>query len=856
MQSVVTPMLPSGWRMVEDNIPAAVQEQIRYIAAQLLQRLLGPLIYRYRGRQARIALIEAMRSKYSPVKIKQSVSLAMEHISHLGRLLHETESRATENLESTGTDSLGSTLRPSTVAAAEAMSALRSTLADVFSSSLMTVRVHVQDEKLQWVREPSHEVLVLVAGSVERHGPVIAASPGTRRSSFRTSRLGSASSPVGQSSRRVSLASGVIGAVPRPPMDQARRSSLGMERGSTLPSPVASRSGVAVEQQCDILHAPQVFGELSCIGSFPYCMDLVVTSSSAIVVAIPKHVYCCMVSEVAHPDAQRQLLLEALLLRERYLPIFAPMTLARLKLCPLLAQLRMEHLHHIRDLMIPRVYAAGMGCGETGFPEHIFFVHRGVVRMERDGAPSTAPSQVSQVFSMPKNRPLLFSGHTYGETSCIFGQSVGSESYFAITHVDMYLLPFSVLIQLMKQEPAVQNFIYHGAKELSLVREREYHGVLYGPVLRGTVLREIHGIIPLNSPLLAAALATPSPVQQLRQPSFQRDSVKIAQPPSGDRPSSAQRRRVTISDELRVGYADGSSAIELSPLPIYRAFPDQLTSVSQIPLVNVLPSVTNEFLQVIERQWQCHSYSKGDIIVTKGEECNRVLFFTEGRAGIVMSEQRLSKERRPGLFGPIDIANVSPAALQPIPLGHMVGYTCVRRHRWTRAIIAMDDTVEVWELKRPLFVHALRTKGLDREMNSAVLQLLQPLAVEKNRLFALDYQPLLTPMPSSLWQEQAVPNLHPVVITNDSQCLFPIWTEGDFPMDRRASSQGGDSHMATPRYEALIGGNSLMTSPMQALDYGRGDLPSDRRPSSASTERGESVMARSQFIAKLATNSF
>ena len=72
-------------------------------------------------------------------------------------------------------------------------------------------------------------------------------------------------------------------------------------------------------------------------------------------------------------------------------------------------------------------------------------------------------------------------------------------------------------------------------------------------------------------------------------------------------------------------------------------------------------------------------------------------------------------------------------------------------------------------------------------MQTASLQLRQPLAVQKDRLTVLDYQPLLHPMPNSLWSQQAVPNVHPVVVTKEGAACFPVWREGDFPLDRRAS---------------------------------------------------------------------
>ncbi|CAG9580390.1 conserved hypothetical protein [Leishmania major strain Friedlin] len=892
--SSLIPKLPSGQQMLEGCLPTAVQEQLRAVALQVLQRLFVPILCRYRLRKARLALKhQLLLSHTSWEEVEEAAFSALQHTSYLGAVTRDLYTIADGGRSATrggATEAQSAAVEVPPVDAATGAQ-IRDTVRDVLNSSYVQVAVHLQKEVLEWEWEPASEVLVLVGGSLERHGTAVAMAKATA-STVGGSNVGAAASLAG--SRRASAVAGygfsrkssvVTGDAGRP--GTARRASAAIFRstsshggtaGSGIALPptsgisclltdfvqerTASASGmdgaagapamssssvlqahpsapVPAEAETEFLTAPQVLGELACVGGFPYCAALSVSSPMAVIVRIPKVVYCHMLSECATSVGQRRLLVEALQMRERLLPYFAPLTRARLRICPLLTRLRTEQLDHIRDLIIPRVYAAGMECGEEEQPTHIFFIRRGVVQVQREAtvpgndggthinnsepasphaAALTAAPQTNFSLELPRNRSLLVEGHTYGETSCIFGDSVG-DRYTAVTHVDMYLLPFQVFIQLMKQEPDLHGPIYHSAQELSYMRDKEWTGALFGPRLVGANLPGVHGVVPAEGMLALLAAGAHRGVGDggtsvCRGKGPTEVSLSPFHPPSGSalrgggggHYSPAVSRRVTIFEEAsnpagagdRAGGGAGSAGV--LPLTGGRVSSALLSAMEHLPLVSLLSGATSDFHHACIQQWQCVRYNKGDVIVTSGEECNRLLLFFEGRAGIVMDAALLHEEMRPGAaLDSAGIASASPAAVCPIPSGHIVGYTCVRRHRWTRSIIALDDVVEVWELRRNAFVQLLRTHGIVHDMQAATLQVLQPLAAQV-RLKVLDYQPLLHPMPSSLWKEQAVPNVHPVVVTNEETVLFPVWREGDFPLDRhqsvmeataRAGSAGG-----------------------------------------------------------------
>ncbi|KAK7201962.1 Cyclic nucleotide-binding domain containing protein [Novymonas esmeraldas] len=872
----LTAKLPSGQQMVEDRLPPTVQEQLRAVAQQVLERLFAPIVRLYLARKARLALKHQLFASHASWEAVEAAAFsALQHLSYLGAV-----TRDLYTLTDSGRPYLGGSLSGSGAAEAQATvtmalppvdaatgAEIRDKVREMLNSGYVQVAVHLQEEVLEWEWEPASEVLVLVAGAVERRGTAVAvARAAAAAAGGGAGVIGAGASPTGSrrgsvvaghgQSRRGSTAAGSRPGTSRRDSAGAlgsgfsRRTSVGFapERAAGAPGlagavgapgilnsavlQVPSTAVGATEPDAERLSAPCVLNELPCVGGFPYCAALSVSSATAVVLRIPKAAYCHMVSECATSSGQRRLLVEALQMRQRLLPYFAPLTRARLQMCPLLTRLRTEQLEHLRDLMIPRVYAAGMECGEREKPTHIFFVRRGVVQMQRVASVSgdggggggrehsntnseptspvaTAPlghAPTSFSLALPKNRTVLVEGHTYGETSCIFGDSTG-DRHTAVTHVDMYLLPFPVLIQLMKQEPEVQSAIYHSAQELSYLRDREWAAVLFGPSLVGTELPGVHGVVPAEGTLALMAAGVHDAVggiggflggRATAETSFSLDPLSRGSALRGggggaDRGGTAPTRRVTIFEEASNGGGTvsrgggGGANVHTAPLTGGRVSTALLGAMEQLPLVGLLPSVTSDFYRDCVPHWQCVQYHKGDVIAAGGEECNRLLLFFEGRAGVVVSAALLQEEMRPGPFGRADVASVSPAVVHHIPAGHVVGYTCVRRHRWTRTILAVDDLVEVWEMRRNAFVQLLRTHGMERDMQAATLQLLQPLAAQKERLTVLDYQPLLRPMPSSLWREQAVPNVHPVVVTNEDAPCFPVWREGDFPLDRRQS---------------------------------------------------------------------
>ncbi|GET91596.1 hypothetical protein, conserved [Leishmania tarentolae] len=890
--SLLLPKLPSGQQIKEGQLPTAVQEHLRAVALQVLQRLFLPIWRRHRLRKARLALNQKiLLSHASPEEVEAAAFSALQHTSYLGAVTRDLYTLADGGrsvVRGAATEAQSAAMAIPQVDAATGAE-IHEKVRDILHSSYVQVIVHLQEEILEWEWEPASEVLVLVGGTLERHGTAVAMRKmtastvgghsvgasvlpgGSQRASAVVghgfSRRGSIFSSDGgrlEATRRGSAvmllstsscggAAASSAALPPTSAISCRLpNNSGQDRAASISgmdvsagAPAMSNSSLLqthpfvpapAEAGTEFLTAPQVLGELACVGGFPYCAALSVSSPMAIILRIPKVVYCHMVTECATSVGQQRLLVEALQMRERLLPYFAPLTRARLRICPLLARLRTEQLEHIRDLVIPRVYAAGMDCGEEVQPTHIFFIRRGVVQMRREETVSgnNDDAQISNSGSaspqkgtlmaaphtnlsleLPRNRSLLVEGHTYGEMSCIFGDIVGVR-HRAVTHVDMYLLPFQVLIQLMKQEPEVHSLIYHSAQELSYMCNKEWTGALFGPRLVGAILPGVHGVVPADGMLALMAAGAHERARgsgssayrgqgpaEVSVSSFHPPTDSVSRSGGGGHQNPAMTRRVTIFEEASksVGTGDsaGGSARRTSALPLTggRVSSALLSAMEHLPLVSLLPGITSDFYHACIQQWQCVRYNKGDTIVTSGEECNRLLLFFEGRAGIVMNAAQL-REVRSGALDSSDISSASLVAVCPIPSGHIVGYTCVRRHRWTRSIVALDDVVEVWELRRNTFVQLLRTHGVVQEMQVATLQVLQPL-VAKERLKVLDYQPLLHPMPSSLWKEQAVPNVHPVVATNENTVLFPVWREGDFPLDRRQTAIEATARVGSPR---------------------------------------------------------
>lgn len=808
------------------------------------------------------------------------------------------------------------------------------------SAATLRPLVFLEGEWLQSAREPAHEVLILLAGSLRRRQPALPAGVGGG---------GGAASPVAVPNS---------GSGAPPSRRRSAFSSVILRRvgAASSPSPAASA-------QWQTLHAPLVLGELAVLGGFPYCEDLAVESPRCLVARLPKAAYCALVSEAVPHTVQRRLLLAALQRRQVLLPWFAPMTEARLRLSPLLAGLGRQELWHVRDHVVPRVFAAGMAClpaanatgggspsvyqhsrsninpagdmmpalssaggGGAGSQDHILFIRRGLVRLERQGLSSGAERWAA---ASACNRTLLTDGQTFGELQCIIRDGSGGDACFAVSQVDAYLLPFRVIIQLMKQQPEVQTVVYAAARAVAAIRERDYTGLLqFNPA--GEPVLGLEGVASRRSGLFLAAgrsnsggggrrgsgggggrrasMGGATPSARGSRTNSPSDSMITGGGGDGSAPRHGGRR-VTIHEaevtstvfppsESRgnYSYSGGGGAYtsttagsgrgmhqqQQQPLPV-----SLQEAMRRVPLLSLVapPDVLDE----LAPYWQLTRYAKGQPIVRRGDECNRVLLFGGGgpddgdggggdgggRGAIVIDERALRQELKPTPYG--TAADLSALAtqqqqqqrhnngtmgggggacgtplgyLQVIPPGHSVGYTCVLRHRWTRSIVAVDDGgAEVWELPRAALVAVLRrhgASGLHAGLCAAALQLLQPLASPsaaaaavtapqvgqrprggsrgsfssmdpagsssstaaaaaiatanakaasaasssgEHRIYALDCQPLLRPMPSSLWSEQPLVNVHPVSTRDGGRALFPAWREGDFPLDQTASRQ-------------------------------------------------------------------
>ncbi|RNF05081.1 hypothetical protein TraAM80_04727 [Trypanosoma rangeli] len=485
----------------------------------------------------------------------------------------------------------------------------------------------------------------------------------------------------------------------------------------------------------DVIGAPAVFGEYTTVGGYP-CTECLVTESLLVVTAtLSKEAYCEILGAFPRP-IQQHVLLMAFRSREKLLPRFAPMNLARMRLCPLLTELSDENLLHLMDYLVPCTRAAGMQIGEPNNPKHIFFIRRGAVHIRDEEA------LVAEVIppTQARSRSLFLEGHTFGERQCIFREALG-DCFYALTNVDLYLLPFSVLIQFMKQQPDARTTIYASARAASAVLENDYGGMRFVPASL-----EKLGIVMLGS-------------AQLSKWFQRRVNISTAS-------SSCTSVFGTLNSNLgKVKNPMGYAAPGASP--------HFIEQIHKIPLLN-LCTPPDAFYVECALHWKMTSYDSGDYIVHRGSECNCLLLFPQGGAAVVLEEKHI----------PQGAVNLPPAALHnklsAVPRECIIGYTCVRRHPWTLSVIAMESQVEVWEMKRVTFVELLRKHQLDRKLQDLVLQLMQPLMRLRSRSVVLDMQPLLTPLPNSLWSEGRIPNLHPV---SPSECLrFPVWKEGDFPM--------------------------------------------------------------------------
>ncbi|CAD2216142.1 hypothetical protein ADEAN_000360300 [Angomonas deanei] len=750
------------------------------------------------------------------------------------------------------------------------LNTIKQAIRDMLRTARRTVRVH--NECIQWSMEPAHEVTLLLAGSVRRVFPTLGGeNPHTIKPSKPP--LGAArESPASlNASRRGSTALGfgsAAGSVPVQFNGTGRRVSMALDAllstarsNSTVASTPGSqglrrqsmssagklKSTTAVAWSEEEVEAPSVFGEASSIAGFPYCQQLYVSSPTALLLQVPLSAYARLLA-VCPVELQRTCMIAAMAWRQHYLPVFAPLTVSRLRMCPLLTSLKKDQLEGVLTHAVPRSFPAGMICngeakasllssrpsvvGNTPFSfpqsnnastsalfanhnpnnakdeeelvpikidsQSIFFVRRGVLRMQREGF-----SQGEEGSSLcAKNRRILVEGHTFGEINSIFGEAIG-ECYYAVTHVDLYVLPFQVIIQLMKLSQEVQQSVYRAARVLSNLYEKEQLGVVFNCPDMKQLFQSIAGGVMDRRALLSLYANFNGALGTVNVNTLSPSGPASPLAPGGL--SSAQRRsgggvkdftssppaprRVTIF-EGEVGGGDSGDKNTDGAYVGGRLSEAMYHQLLRTPLLSLF-----ECRQLVRDSlpyWKCYRVERGETVVKKGEECNRLLFFAESRVGVLQDEKAFcaadTRQEDLGGNGMSPFASLADApGVVPLPAGHIVGYTCVRRHRWRRSLVALEDAVEVWELKRSVYVSLLQKYKLDHAVNVAALQLLQPLYPMKERVTALDFQPLLRPMPNSLWTESAVPLLHPVS-TADHANLFPIWKEGRFSIVRRTAS--------------------------------------------------------------------
>lgn len=744
-------MIPSQLELREGSFPTVVVEQLRQLSMSVLQRLLGPILHRWRSRRARIALTLKTVTQYGEDAIQAAAYQAMIHTSALG---HAMPALASDEVKMRPPRATTASLSASTVSSPT--SPHRSSLClvkDISADELQTCQqalrtaalqlkfsVHLRNEHLRSPWEPGHEVLLLLAGTLRRTTPTVGSDSRGINSKLWNAKASAAKASHRSSSSTMSLSSTTL----------TSRTMIRNNAASLLLPLLRPKEPIAV----DTVHAPLVLGELPCIGGFPACENLTVESEEVFLATMSTSVYCTLLSAMPL-SVQRVLMMKALRKREAMLPFFAPITVSRLRLCPLLTLLKQDDLEHILEYAVPKVYASGMLCSEQYDPKHIFFIRRGTVRME---CAALSGLDRNLLRFTTRGRTKLVEGHTFGESMCIFQESLG-EAYYAVSHVDAYLLPFNVLVQRMKVQPEVMKVVRNSARALSLLHQREFKSVAFSPLEEA--------LPKLHHPRTTAA-APPAPGRT----AIMNDFFSAATPQLA--------RKVTIFE--RCDASETTSA--LPNLRGGRVSTGLIGAMLNVPLLNLIAD--ESVLQELTCYWKCVTYRCGDAIVQRGEECNRLLLFFEGQAGIVINEMALRTAKA-------SLANRNELDLPPvgtregvcvIPPGHIFGYTCARRHRWTHTVLALEDHVEVWEVNRATLLAVLRKHNLDRLLQAVTLQILQPLAYVQDRLTVLDYQPLLVQQPGSLWLE-GVPSLHPVA--RCEQPLYPTWKDGDFPANVRTS---------------------------------------------------------------------
>ncbi|CCW60393.1 unnamed protein product [Phytomonas sp. EM1] len=851
MLSTFTPFIPTNKQIREWGYSDEMRHKLEQLAISILQRLFVPLMKRWRGKRARRKLLKSLIRNHFPGKsaneFSEQVILYKSDITQVTPFLHtpavaesvgkgspkvhisevsnvrddpdgvpqdqeaDLNKVSVENTPSSimlppiiSSPPLASLTRfnfsgTEPIAKKESLSSSFSqaqakaakTVREVVSNAVecdFTFRAYLKGEVVQWPMEPAHEVLILLKGSLERVMPHKVGSNDSH-SGFWSKSLSKPSlfSPSTTSLQSVPSISG-IDASGRHATLQPELSTKGlMDSSHSLHGSIDKQATsqrwrsklfpVDYVIHRDLLSAPSVLGESACIGGFPFCAEVVVQSEWALIASLPFDAYCRIIT-VLPLNSQRRLLTHALKQRELLMPYFAPMTRERLCVCPFLSRLKPEDVNHLREYLVPKVYAAGMLCNESTDLKHIFFIRRGIVCVEHENR------NIVEAFSSscPKSRTLLTEGHTFGEVQCISRESLG-DLFYAVNHIDMYVLRFDMLIRLMKQWPAAHKAVIIAASVLSKLDAKEVPSLSFSlsgvdiafmrsAAKRQNIMSELENLhfSPINkgSGNNLSSRRRSSNADNLDSSAF--FSVERTLSPTKCRAANARTEATSPPNFSLLVRSDPSGFVKV---------------MKRIPLLGLV--VKEEDLGDLSVYWRCHIFDKGDFVVRRGEECNRLLYFCDGRAGIILDENQFQKEVRAqnpfadACSGEVDLSCLSTKEVFPIPLGHTIGYTCVRRHRWTHSVVAMEDNLEVWVLERAALVSFLWKCKLDHQMQSATLQLLQPLVLQHDRIPLLDYQPLLSPFPNSLWSEHPMPNMHPVSMI-ESKVIYSVWQEGDFPL--------------------------------------------------------------------------
>lgn len=585
------------------------------------------------------------------------------------------------------------------------------------------------------------------------------------------------------------------------PFGEVGEEEMGGGEGNDWDPSSTSDGSVIHGPKVRVYKAPAVWGEMPCLGGHPYGASLIVESPLAIYTRISYITYSKIVASTGKLELQRALLYESLQLREVLLPCYAPMSIPRLRLCPLLTYLSEDVLDELYAALIPRVFPAGAQINKFPTPLYIYLIRKGVVRREPDAKGYRDASEAR--CDRPIHQALLVEGHSFGELTCTFREVI-QDAYYAVNTVDVYLLPYTVLESIMDRLPIVKKEVEKQAKLLHEVRGAPYASLKFTPTALDP-RQFLEGLVPSDAYCMTLYKKVMTEQRLV--------------PDSGS-------RKVLIADGG--GGGGGGDSLQGNG----RVTASLLEAIQQIPVISlVAPStVVTQCLPL----WRCVHYHDGEIIVKRGEECNRLLFFYFGVAGVVMDEMGYKQE------------GASGRSVIPIPKGKVLGFTCVRRHRWMHSVVALENDVEVWEIKRSTLVLLLHQCNAAEAVNLAVQQVLQPLyfplplnsqlfpsitsrttslileastklsTTGSNSLFAsgeeeeedswsredgkagrrgamrrhmaLDFQPLLHPEFHSFWGSHPVPALHPVSLVSHT-CVYPVWKEGDFPLGESTTAQ-------------------------------------------------------------------